>query len=522
MVVRPGGELDRFELRDELGVGASGTVYRVLDRSRGEEVALKALRKLSGADLYRFKREFRALVGVEHPNLVALHELFAVDDEWMFTMELVAGERFDRWVRPAAPLMIEDHGDATVMTPRPGPSTGVLDEARLRAALVQLADAVTALHAAGWVHRDVKPSNVLVEPGGRAVLLDFGLVIDPHVVDRTHEGSSVGTVAYMSPEQAADLPVGPATDWYAVGVMLYEALAGHRPIRGPAHEVMLRKQLEDPPHPGSVTAGVPPDLDRLCMRLLDRDPRRRPDGPAVLAALGASPSPATLAVRTAAAADPHVGDDAALVRLREAYAASRDHLTIVAIAGADEPTRRALLGAFLTEVRREHDALVLASQVSARDQTRMPGLDQALDQLSAHVMGLPRPEIEALMGDAVALARIFPALRRLPGLQIPNLPQARPLVPEEIFAQGVAALRRVLSRLAARRPVVLAVDGTRGATAGSPEARIVSDHFAGPDPPRMLVVVTLAQDVGDDNPTVLDVRRWRDEHGGDLRWLELG
>ncbi|MBE7448637.1 MAG: hypothetical protein HS111_07060 [Kofleriaceae bacterium] len=165
---------------------------------------------------------------------------------------------------------------------------------------------------------------------------------------------------------------------------------------------------------------------------------------------------------------------------------------------------------------------MLASQVSARDQTRMPGLDQALDQLSAHVMGLPRPEIEALMGDAVALARIFPALRRLPGLQIPNLPQARPLAPAEIFAQGVAALRRVLVRLAARRPVVLAVDGTRGATAGSPEARIVSDHFAGPDPPRMLVVVTLAQDVGDDNPTVLDVRRWRDEHGGDLRWLELG
>ncbi|KAB2899698.1 MAG: serine/threonine protein kinase, partial [Kofleriaceae bacterium] len=187
-----GGE--RFELRGELGVGGSGAVYRVLDHARGEEVALKTLRRVSGADLYRFKREFRALSGVHHPHLVTLHELFVVGTEWMYTMELVDGERFDRWVRPA----------------------GVLDEARLRDALRQLADGLHALHAAGKIHRDLKPTNVLVDRRGRVVILDFGLTVPPESVDRTHEGGSVGTIAYMSPEQAADLPLGPATDWYAV------------------------------------------------------------------------------------------------------------------------------------------------------------------------------------------------------------------------------------------------------------------------------------------------------------------
>jgi serine/threonine protein kinase len=213
---------ERFEMRGELGVGATGAVYRVLDRRRGEEVALKTLRRVSGSDLYRFKREFRSLTGIHHPNLATLHELYVVGNEWMFTMELVVGERFDQYVRPG----------------------GELDEARLRDALRQLADGLCALHAAGKIHRDLKPSNVLVDRQGRCVILDFGLVVPTENADRTHEGGSVGTIAYMSPEQAADLPLTDATDWYAVGVMLHEALVGVRPIRGSPQDIFLRKQVE--------------------------------------------------------------------------------------------------------------------------------------------------------------------------------------------------------------------------------------------------------------------------------------
>ncbi|MBZ0238744.1 MAG: serine/threonine protein kinase, partial [Deltaproteobacteria bacterium] len=256
------GERDRFELRGELGVGATGAVYRVLDRHRGQEVALKTLRRVHGADLYRFKREFRSLVGFHHPNVAELHELFSVDDEWMYTMELVAGVRFDAWVRAQpARLAVEDLSDSTVQVPRTGGGGGTLDEARLRAALRQLADALLALHATGKVHRDLKPSNVLVETGGRVVILDFGLVVEHENLDRTHDGGSVGTVAYMSPEQSADLPLGPATDWYAVGVMLYEALTGKRPFAGAASDVIERKRLEDAPPPSAIAPGVPADLE---------------------------------------------------------------------------------------------------------------------------------------------------------------------------------------------------------------------------------------------------------------------
>ncbi|HVH06537.1 MAG TPA: protein kinase, partial [Myxococcota bacterium] len=110
--------MSRYELRGQLGAGGMGTVYRVLDRMRGREVALKSLRAHGGSELYRFKREFRALADLAHPNLATLHELHAVGDEWMFTMELVEGVWFNHWVRDPDPQ--EEHApsqDATVSLP---------------------------------------------------------------------------------------------------------------------------------------------------------------------------------------------------------------------------------------------------------------------------------------------------------------------------------------------------------------------------------------------------------------------
>src|ERR1700704_2270217 len=119
----------RFEVRGTLGAGGAGVVYRVFDRQLGREVALKLLRQASGRDLYRFKREFRALAGIVHPNLVALHELHSVDGDWYFTMELVEGMSWIDWVRPG-PL------------PRTRAAIGLAtyDVHRLRATIVQLVD----------------------------------------------------------------------------------------------------------------------------------------------------------------------------------------------------------------------------------------------------------------------------------------------------------------------------------------------------------------------------------------------
>ena len=144
----------RFTITGLMGEGGMGIVYEAHDAERGEPVAIKTLLRVSPAEIYRLKAEFRALAGVVHPNLVRLHELFVNDGHWYFSMERLEGTPFQGHVRPG----------------------GVLDEARLRAALPQLRDAVLAIHAAGKLHRDLKPSNVLVTGEGRVVVLDFGLV----------------------------------------------------------------------------------------------------------------------------------------------------------------------------------------------------------------------------------------------------------------------------------------------------------------------------------------------------------
>src|SRR5262249_8896549 len=142
--VREGSELvhGRIRVGHRLGSGGMGSVFHAFDQHRNGPVALKTLNLLSPSGIYQFKNEVRALCDVRHPNLVGLHELFCDRDLWFFTMDLIEGETFDRWTRPE----------------------GQLDEVRLRAALPQLLDGLDAIHTAGKLHRDVKPSNVLVTP----------------------------------------------------------------------------------------------------------------------------------------------------------------------------------------------------------------------------------------------------------------------------------------------------------------------------------------------------------------------
>src|SRR5262249_13031458 len=154
--------------------------------------------------------------------------------------------------------------------PRTDIAAAPADYARLHGALVQLVDALIALHRAGKLHRDLKPSNVLVTRTGQLTLLDFGLVAG--VAEGDPERLAVGTAVYMSPEQAADQPLGEASDWYSLGVMLYEALVGHRPFEGDSEQVMTRKQTEQPPTPRQLDGNVPAELSRLCMLLLQPQP----------------------------------------------------------------------------------------------------------------------------------------------------------------------------------------------------------------------------------------------------------
>ncbi|HEX3447101.1 MAG TPA: serine/threonine-protein kinase, partial [Isosphaeraceae bacterium] len=256
----------RFTLVCRLGAGGMGVVYETYDQERGELVALKTMRRVDPIALVRFKQEFRSLSDITHPNLVNLYELFAVDDRWFFTMELVEGCDFVTYVRTqvdslafrADALTLPD-GDPRGVVPPPAQDqeskpARSFDEMRLRLSLTQLAEGVNALHQSGKLHRDIKPPNVLVNMEGRVVLLDFGLTADLESLARQQavDRQIVGTVGHMSPEQASGRSVTAASDWYSVGVMLYEAMTGQLPFAGSPDQVFIAKQTSPPQSPDAI------------------------------------------------------------------------------------------------------------------------------------------------------------------------------------------------------------------------------------------------------------------------------
>lgn len=250
--VIPAGTLlgNRFELRKRIGAGGMGEVFEAHDCETGELLALKVLARADGDTVTRFKREFRAVQATSHPNLVSLRELVRDGESWFFTMELVRGHHFMEYVGR--------------------------DMARLRPALRQLTDGLRILHDAGLIHRDIKPSNVMVTPTGRVVLLDFGLVT---AADPARQSmNTVGTIEYMAPEQAFGQKVSEASDWYSVGVMLYEALTGQLPYAGHPMQILVEKKQREATPPDELAPGAPPDLAALCRELLRIDPERRPLG----------------------------------------------------------------------------------------------------------------------------------------------------------------------------------------------------------------------------------------------------
>ncbi|HEY5947807.1 MAG TPA: serine/threonine-protein kinase, partial [Kofleriaceae bacterium] len=237
-----------------------GEVFEAFDRDTAEVIALKTLARADGDTVTRFKREFRALQSTSHPNLVNLRELVRDGDHWFLTMELVQGRHFLEYVRR--------------------------DVNKLRIALRQLVQGLRVLHDSGLIHRDIKPSNVMVSEEGRVVLLDFGLVTALDPARQSVDGRAIGTVEYMSPEQAVGRQVTEAADWYAVGVMLYEALTGDVPHTGHALEILISKQQNEPRAPEEIAPNAPSDLLSLCKALLEIDPCARPSGPEIARRLG--------------------------------------------------------------------------------------------------------------------------------------------------------------------------------------------------------------------------------------------
>jgi len=258
-----GRTIAHYRITEQLGSGGMGVVYRAEDTRLGRPVALKFLpadRQDDPDAAERLRREARAASALNHPNICTVYDVGEHEGLRYIVMELVEGE---------------------ALSTRIGGRPMALPEL-LRLA-VEVADALDAAHARAIVHRDLKPANILISSRGSAKIMDFGLAKHLQANDEltvtalTHPGSALGTIAYMSPEQARGQDVDPRSDLFSLGVVLYEMATGRLPFTGPTSAVVFDAILNrDPLPPRHALPGFPVDLDRLITGLLKRNPADRP------------------------------------------------------------------------------------------------------------------------------------------------------------------------------------------------------------------------------------------------------
>jgi len=269
MSLTAGSSVGRYQIQNLLGSGGMGEVYKAVDPTLGRPVALKVLRaELSGDPerMSRFLHEARAASALNHPNILTIHEVGNHDGARFLVSELVEGETLrDRVAR--GPLTLREILDITI----------------------QAASALSAAHAASIVHRDIKPDNLMLRPDGYVKVLDFGVAtfarrpgssadVDATIAPSIETGAGVivGTIAYMSPEQARGLPVDGRSDCYSLGVVLYELVTGRAPFVAPTTTDLLVQILErEAPPVRSIARGLPLQLEWIIDKALEKDPNLR-------------------------------------------------------------------------------------------------------------------------------------------------------------------------------------------------------------------------------------------------------
>lgn len=466
-----------------------GMVYEAYDHELDELVAIKTLRRARGRWLAQFKREFRSLHDLAHPNLVALGELFDGVSEPFFTMELVRGVNFLDYVRgrDTGPALAGDDDESAAV---------VCDEARLRAALAQVALGIAALHDAGKVHRDIKPSNIMVTPAGRAVLLDFGLVAEADQDHPSTDGAvAVGTVAYMAPEQAVS-KVTPAADWYSLGVILFEALTGALPHTGDSpYDILVKKQQNPAPAPRQRMPSTPLDLDALCSALLQIEAEDRPGARDIFGRLGVegpgawSPEGGPARVTITANA-PFVGRTTQLAHLRAACERVQDGPLIYVVEGVSGVGKSQLVERFLDQLAADDpDTVILSARCYEREVVSYKAFDGIADALAGYLAKLPSAEVSAVMpAQPALLSRLFPVLKRVEAIArsriVPDVAD-----PHDQRLRMFAALRELFVRLGRRRRLVWFIDDLQWTDADS--LVLLQDLLAHEDPLPVFMIATM-------------------------------
>ncbi|WP_295101916.1 serine/threonine-protein kinase [uncultured Microbacterium sp.] len=252
----------RYELQSRIAIGGMGEVWEATDHVIGRTVAIKILKDEYMGDpgfLERFRAEARHAALVNHEGIASVFDYGEENGSAYLVMELVPGEAL-----------------STVLE-----RDGALSADKTLDIVAQTASALQAAHAAGLVHRDIKPGNLLITPDGRVKITDFGIARIADQVPLTATGQVMGTVQYLSPEQASGHPASPATDTYSLGIVAYECLAGKRPFTGESQVAIAMAQINEQPPPLPPTVPIP--VQNLVMAMIAKKPADRPSSSATVA-----------------------------------------------------------------------------------------------------------------------------------------------------------------------------------------------------------------------------------------------
>lgn len=502
------GSIGRYRVVRRLGEGARGVVYEVADDATGAAAALKVLREPASLALdagitttegplsdLEIKREFRLAVDVAHPNLVLPYSLESEAGHVFLTMELVRGE----------PLL--DGLARRDFTP-----------SALADLFEQLARGLIALHDRGLVHRDVKSSNVLVDEEGRVRIVDYGLLRR----ERARSADAVesaprsidGTRAYQAPELFLGAPATPASDAYAVGVLLHKALTGTWPFDADVQRSVMRRIAEREAPRVDASAVSAPGAARLardCEALLHPDPSKRLPLSSLLSEREVDAAPPSRAPRPARGS--FVGRDVELSTLVTAFerVRARGAVEIVHVHGRSGMGKSAMLAELAERLR--PSAWVLVGRAYEYDAVPYKALDAAMDQLALRISALDdAARAELASPRSGAIEALFPAVSRAlrsGGATRDHGGDGTLGEPPALDAplrrrRGVEALRELLERVSARHGLVWLLDDMQWGDVDS--ARLLIDLLAPPAPPFLVVVAHRSEAHG---APFLDVlRRW--------------
>lgn len=454
--------LGRFLLIRYVGRGGMGFVFAAIDLRSTAQVAIKMMRRGDGWSVFRFIEEFHWLSQLSHPNLVRLYDAYAEGDARYFSMEFVDGKDIRLWYREIK-SKFSDHLPT------------------LTQSLAQLASAIHFLHTQGVIHRDIKCSNVMITPRGRTVLLDLGLAIresDQNDFERPLEGDAMpGTFVYMSPEAYNNRRLTSSSDWYSLGVTMFELLSGEVPrVSVETHDDSgNRRVFEYQPNQLMRQLGdVPPELAELCISLLNPEPTLRPNGDQVLRILGAEPEPTTALLGMNC-----YGRDSEISQLNQAIQdclRSAERKSLVTISGEAGMGKSHLLNAWLnSDSCREFRLITVKSH--RQDHTPYRLWNQVVQELVRLWSQSPAQFDSTLRRRAETIAQAFPQFTQLDrSIYVDRNSQVDSAA---TIHKSIQALLETLSELSQQSPIILAIDDAQWSdpTSLSSLVRLLSSEF---------------------------------------------